>query len=669
MTYTTGICNLCGTGCGHFAKVSDGKISGIIPFQNHPVSKGRLCVRGWHIHELLRTEGRISTPLIKKNGKFEKADYNEAIDAILNQTKKYNAPDKEIAILGSPRASNEENYLLMKLARTVFKTNNISLSSESGHRNSLNVLYKGTGMAGMLGSLADIRSADYILVAGTDITKQNPIIGSEIHMAARGGTKVVSINSRNTQMSKLAGIKLQIKPGSKKVLLAAMAKALIDGNMCDHHFIQKNTKGFEEFAKSLEELSIASIEEKTGIKYDDIKSAAVSLAGAGRAMAFFASGISGLDEDTIAYLYNLFLMAGKVGSAGSSVNPITGISNLQGGYDMGFAPDIMTGFQQLSDKPVIEKFNKSWGVKLNEKPGAMVYDLLKDPSSGIKSLIVVDHDETIIRQADRIKKLDFIVYIGAFDNGFMNYANVVLPISTYAETDGTYTNTERRVQLSPKKVEAPGGVLPGWKLYSFIAEKASQKWPFSSPAEVMKEIEKLTPAYAGISHDALKNKNGIQWPYNEKAGAANSFTLANVKGSLNFVRASGDFKVERAGEEYPVLLMIGKSEHFWHQNNITRRTFIPFREYNATLLMYPRGYIEISRDDAKNMKVRDKWPVNIKSKHGSMKIDIKVSDDVMPGTAYVPYFIQNMITEFLLEHDSILSQGEDTVIPIRIEKV
>ena len=491
MNYKPGICNFCGTGCGHLLNVDNGEISGVFASRNHPVSKGRLCVRGWHIHELVRSDDRISAPKIRKNGKLESVSYDEAISYAVEKMKGIKKPSEELGFFASPRSSNEENYLLMKLARSVFKTNNISIESESGQRNSLDVLYKGTGMAGMLGSLDEISKSEFIFVVGTDITKQNPIVGSEIHMAAKNGATVVTLCSRKSQIAKLSDMHLQCNAGSKKIVLAAMAKSLIENKLYDADFVQKNTEGFEGFANSLGSLSDSSVESLTGLSLDDINSVVKKLSQAKTAMAFFSSGISGLDEDTISYIYNLFVVAGKIGKEGCGVNPIAGIANLQGSYDMGAAPDLLTGFQSIKDQDAVKKFNKAWGSDVPAENGKDVYELLA--AKKLKGLVVVDHDEIIVRQSDALKALDFIIYFGAFNNPFTEYADVVIPIGTYVESDGTFTNTDRRVQLSVKKVEPIEGIQPGWKVYTMVADKAGAKWNYNGPAAVMAEIASVTP--------------------------------------------------------------------------------------------------------------------------------------------------------------------------------
>ncbi len=670
MNYKSGICTFCGTGCGHLLDVRGDTVHGVFPLQNHPVSKGRLCVRGWNVHELLSTPERITTPLIRKNGKLTEASYDEAIAFLVENLSKYKkgAAD-EIGFLGSPRSSNEENYLLMKLARAAFNTNNICLDSEPGHRMSLDVMYKGTGMPGMLGSLEEIRKAEVILVAGIDITKQNPIIGSEIHMAARAGSKVVTIDTRNTQIAKLSNLFLQIRPGAFKVAMSYMAKVLLEEKIYDAEFVKRYSDGFDAFAGSLASITDADAAEKTGITADELKSVARDIAGSKTAMVFFSSGISGFDKDTIAAIYNLFLLAGKIGKEGCGVNPVTGINNLQGSYDMGISPDLLTGFQPVSDKAVLDKFGKEWGATLNATPGKTVYDLMTG-SGKLKALVAVDHDETIIRNVIEIARLEFVAYIGAYKNGFMDYAHVVLPIAQYIATDGTYTNTERRVQLSKKKVEPEKNVLPGWKLYATIAQKAGAKWNYAAPADVMAEIAKLTPNYAGISYDKLQALGGVKWPCGKDApnGTAR-LDVEKLTKKITFAPMAGSYSVPQASEEYPILLLVGEAQHYWHQNNLMKKTNIPLREYNATLLLYPQGYVAISPQNAKELNVRDRFPVKIVSPYGSMEAMVQVTDKVKPNTAYVAYFVDEMVTKFFMEHKDVLKRGEDATIPVRIAKV
>ncbi len=670
MNYKPGICTFCGTGCGHLLDVRGDEVRGVFPVQNHPVSKGRLCVRGWNIHELLNTPEKITAPLVRKDGVLVETGYDEAV-ALVAKTLGGLAKEspESIGFLASPRSSNEENFLLMKLARAVFNTNNISLDYDPGHRVSIDVLHAGTGMAGMLGSLEEITECRFLMTVGIDITKQNPIIGSELHKAARAGANLVVLDTRATQIAKLSGRFHHIRPGAYRIAAAFMAKVLVDEGLCDMDYVRRYTGGYEDFARALLSLGEGEVAEKTGLEPEDLKKTARELAAADSAMVFFSSGISGLDRETISYIYNLFLLAGKVGRKGCGVNPVTGINNLQGSYDMGVAPDLLTGYQPLEDAEARGKFDREWGVTLSPRPGKSIHDLMTGGAK-LKALVVVDHDETIIRDLEEIREVDFVVYVGTFRNAFTDYAHAVLPIASYIESDGTFTNTERRVQLSRKKVDPRNGVLPGWKLIASLAEKAGAKWAYGSPADVMEEIARLTPAYQGISHGKLQGTFGIQWPCGKDAPEGTArFTLEGAQKKVSFAPVEGGFGVPRASDEYPVLLLVGEAQHFWHQNNLMKKTNIPLREYNATLLLYPEGYVAISPEDAKALQVRDRFPVKIVSPYGSMEAMVQVTDKLKPNTAYVAYFVHDMVTKFFLEHRDVFKRGEDATIPVRIVKV
>ncbi len=671
MSFQTGVCNFCGTGCGHLLKVTEGRIDSVFVSQNHPISKGRLCVRGWHIHELLRSGDRIVEPLIKKDGSLQKATYDEALALAVKKLKsEVTSPAEEIAFIASPRSSNEENYLLAKLARGVLGTNNIGIASDSGERSALNVMYRGTGMAGPSGSIEDIAKTDFILVVGTDLAKQNPIIGSEIHKAARAGATLVTVSPRKSQMAKLSRTHLQVRAGSRKILLAAMAKAMIEENCHDLDFIQKYTDGFEGFANSLGSLKAEDVKSLTGLDFAEVKKTACELARAKSAMAFFTAGIAGMDEETIASIHNLFLVAGKIGREGCGVVPVTGICNLQGSYDMGVAPDLLPGFQALSDQGARDKVSKAWGAQIPADAGKTAFDLLKDRNSRLKCLVVVDHDDGIIRYADRIKKLDCVIYLGSFKNPFSELATVVIPTASYVETDGTFTNTDRRIQLSRTKIDAPSGVQPLWKVLAGLADKAGAKWGYASPADVMDEIAKVTPSYAKVSHGMFKGIAGVQWPCDDKnPGGTPRYSIEKAGGKAKFVTAAQETKTDKQSEKYPFALVPGTAMHYWHQNNLMRRTFIPMREYNATLLLFPKGYIELCADDAKKLGVREKWPVKVSSPYGTMTVAVRISNEVLPDTAYIPYFIQDMIPDFLVAHGEIMDKGEEAIIPVSIEKV
>lgn len=652
MSTRTGICNFCGTGCGHLLKVDNGVARGVFASPDHPVSQGRLCVRGWHIHELLSTQDRILAPMVRRNGRLEPVSYDEAIAAAADGLSRRSGD--EIAFLASPRSSNEDNYCLAKLARTVFRTPNIGLASDQGHGDAADVLLEGAGFPAMLGALTEIRKAKLILVVGGDIAKLNPIVGSEIHRAARRGAELVTMSGRLTQIAKLSGRHLWFKPGTLRHGLAALAKVLVERGWHDASFLRDRAEGFDDFARYLAGLDLSALAAASGLEPGAIEDLARSLAQAPTAMAFFTSGIAGLDRPSVALLFDLFLAAGKIGREGCGVNSVAGICNIVGSYDVGASPRFLAGWRRAE------------GPAAGRTPREL---LAADPTP-LKAMMVVDRDEEIVRHAAKLKALECLVYVGAYGNPFVEFAHVVIPSATYAEADGTYTNTERRIQLNRKKIEPPPGVRPAWRVCADIAARRGASWPGASAEDVMREIAAAVPAYGAVTYAGLEKGFGLQWPVDagHPAGTVR-FDAAAAPRRLRFVPAGADLGVAAVSKDFPFLLMAGKANYFWHRNNVMKKTQIPKREYNALLLLYPRGFVELAASDAKALGVRDRAPVNVVAEGGSMRVAVRISGDVKPGTAFVPYFIEDMVPGFLNAAGAAIDEDQESAIPVRIEKV
>jgi predicted molibdopterin-dependent oxidoreductase YjgC len=370
-------------------------------------------------------------------------------------------------------------------------------------------------------------------------------------------------------------------------------------------------------------------------------------------MAFFTTGLAGLDRPSTALLFDLFLAAGKIGREGCGVNPVTGISNIGGSYDVGATPRFLPG-PRRAEGPAA---------------GRTARELLAADPTPLKGLLVADRDEEIVRHADKLKSLDCLVYVGAYQNPFTEFAHVVLPAATYAETDGTYTNAERRIQLGRKKVEPPPGVRPAWRIYADIAARRGAAWTAASAEDVLGEIAAAVPAYGAVTYAGLEKGFGLQWPADAARPAGTvRFDAASAPRRLRFVPAQADLGVPAVSKDFPFLLMAGKANYFWHRNNIMKKTHIPKREYNALLLLYPQGFVELAASDAKALGVRDRAPVKVVAAGGSMRVSVRVSADVKPGTAFVPYFIEDMVPGFLNAAGTSIDEDQDSAIPVRIEK-
>jgi len=659
MSYQSGLCNFCGTGCGHLLQVEDGAIRGVYPSPGHPVGKGRLCVRGWHIHELLASEERLTRPQIRRPDGLQAASWDEALQAAADGLRRFSPG--QIGVWASPRASNEAVFSLVRMARGVLRTPHIDLLSDHFYSSTAEVLRRGAGLPGALGSLADIRGADFLLVVGTDLTRQNPIVASELHFAAKAGADLTTIASRTTQMARLSRTHLRPAPGAKTAVLAAMIKILVEEGLADPAFAAGRLEGSEAVLQSLRTINLDVLVKASGLDQDALRGLVRRLAKAERAMAFFSSGTTGLGRDGAALLYDLFLAAGKIGRPGCGIIPLVGISNLAGANDMGAAPDRLPGWRPAGDASARDGLRSAWGQAAEASPGRRIRALLRDPAKPLRALLVADHDEEINLLAGEIGRLEHVVYLGAFGNPFTDLAHVVLPAATSAEGDGTYTNTERRIQLNRAKTEPRFEARPAWRIVSALAARLGASWGWASAEAVFAEIAAMVPYYKDASYAALESKaGGLTWPL---GGAA-------VPSAPRAVPLEGPLSVpSAAAPEYPFRLMAGKSYFYWHQNNIMKKTFIPRREYNALLLLYPQGLVDVHPDDAASLGLRDRRPVRVVSARGAMTVQARISRDVLPGLVYAPYFVGPMVEGFLEPESEAVERGEDAVIPVRLEKV
>lgn len=672
MPYLRGVCNFCGTGCGHLLRVENNACRGVFPLPGHPMSKGRLCLRGWHVHELLQTEDRIVAPLVREGDNWKQLALDEAVKMAASRLKAYSGD--EIAFLGSPRESNEDNYLFAKLARTVFRTRNLSLSSDGGQEASARVLAEGTGMPAMTCSMENLRKAAFIMVVGGDLTKQNPIVGSEIYLASRAGARLVTISSRRTQMAKLSHLHLRPKPGSTAALIEGMCAMMLQEGLVDRRFLTWRTDGSEEFFARLEAVDAAGVIRRSGVDPEDAALVVRELAAVNTGCAFYPTGIQSISERAMAMLLNLFLMSGKVGGEKGGLYPVTGVSNLLGSYDMGCSPVFLPGYGKIDDGAARARMEKFWGMSLAPGPGRSVNEALSFPDSKVRALVVVDHDEEISADAAQTKelvgKLDFVLYLGAYENKFARLAHMVLPLTTYVEDDGTYTNFERRIQLSEKKIEPRFPVLPLWKAATMIARELGHDWKYGSASDVMTEIAAAVPAYSAVNHDKLRTHQGLKWPCDAGHPLGTKCLEPDALGRrLKFVVPPPDVRPAETDVDHPLMLTAGRTNYFWHRNSIMKKTFIPRREYRSLLLLYPNGFVEVSSEDAARLKLRDKQQVRVISATSQMEVAVRVSPDILPGTVYVPYFIRDMVTDFLFRQAHEVEKNEELFVPVRLEKV
>ncbi|MCW8893623.1 MAG: formate dehydrogenase subunit alpha, partial [Deltaproteobacteria bacterium] len=571
MKATLTTCPYCGTGC-NFYLLSDaaGQLTGIEPAGKHSASRGQLCLKGWNAHAFVHHSDRLTSPLIKQNGKFHPCDWDSALTTIhqrLKQIANSYGPDS-LMFFSSAKVSNEENYLLMKLARAGFGTNNIDHCARLCHSSTVTGLVETLGSGAMTNSLSCFDATDLVFVIGSNTTEQHPLIGSRILLAQQRGTKLIVADSRKIRLTEHADLHLRHQNGSDVALINGMMRQILLDGMENREFIAQRTENIEALRQSLVPFSPEYVARITGLEDQQIITAARAYAQARSAMIVYAMGITQHSHgvDNVRALSNLALLTGNLGRPGTGINPLRGQNNVQGACDMGALPDVYSGYQKVADTKSRLKFSQAWEKALPENPGMMATHAIEAAAAGkIRGMLILgenpmlsEANQTLVKQA--LNNLDFLAVIDIFPTETAQFADLVLPAACYAERDGTFTSTERRVQRGRKGIDPPGQAWPDWQILCALLQRCGIKADYNSPADVMDEIAKLTPSYAGIDYTRLENGEGLQWPCpdSQHPGTPILHREQCTRGKGHFSPTNYQPPKELPDATYPLLLSTGR---------------------------------------------------------------------------------------------------------------
>jgi formate dehydrogenase alpha subunit len=634
-------CTYCGTGCTLYLKVRDGKVVGVLPDEKGP-GQGRLCIKGWSAHEFIHHPDRLTKPLIRdKQGKLRETDWNNALSLIaekLSKIKKEFGPDA-IGVFGSAKATNEENFLIMKFARAVIGTNNVDHCARLCHASTVVGLASTFGSGAMTNSIDELENADVIFITGSNTTEQHPLIGTRILRAVRKGAKLIIADPRFIDLAHFATIYMSQKPGTDVALLNGMMNVIISEKLYDEEFIKTRTENFEAFKKVIEKYTPEYVEKITTVPAEKIREAARLYAKAGKAAIVYSMGITQhtTGVDNVVSTANLAMLTGNVGKESTGVNPLRGHNNVQGACDVGALPNWYSGYQRVDVEDIRKKFEDAWGVKLPPKPGLTIVEMINAAGDSIKALYIMGEnpmlsDPDINHVKEQLEKLDFLVVQDIFLSETAQLADVVLPGASFAEKDGTFTSTERRIQRIRKAVEPPGEARADWEIIVELSKRLGYNgMNYASPKEVMDEIAKLTPIYGGITFDRLEGA-GLQWPCPTKDHLGTKYLHKD-----KFTRGLGLFTpveykppAEQIDDSFPFILTTGRLLYQFHTGTMTRKS-------PTLVIQAPDGYVEINPNDAKKLGVNDGENIKVKSRRGEIVIKTKVTDRVQPGTVFIPF--------------------------------
>jgi formate dehydrogenase alpha subunit len=661
-------CPYCGCGCSICLGVKDGHVVRIMPGKESSVNRGTLCVKGSYGCDFIHSPDRLLKPLVKGDADFEELSWGKALELVgtqLQQIKDKYGGDS-LAILGSSKCTNEENYLLQRFARSVLGTNNIDNGSRLYNSASRIGLGSSLGFFGTTNYISDLEQSELILVIGADPSSSAPAVGYAIKRAVKQrGVKLLLIDPRQTKLSLFAHLWLRPEVGTDVALINGLAKVIIDEGLLDEEFVARRTDNFEAFDESLKKYTLKYVEETTGVSSQEIRAAARLYAKASRAAIVYSTGITQhtTGTDGVKALANLALLTGNIGRKGGGVYALQRENNGQGACDMGTLPKFLPGYQSVEDAQARGKFEERWGVILPAKAGLTTLEIMEQVKKGkIKGMYIVGENPVLSFPNSRLiteilASLDFLVVQDMFLTETAKLANVVLPAASFAEKEGTFTNFEGSVQRVRKAIAPLGESLPDWEIILRLADKMGSPLPFSSLQDVMDEIEELVPSYEAYTDSERQD----ELAYGE---TGRTYGRQLLKGFARFSPIEYTPQAKERKSDHLFTLLTGTVLYHFGTGS---RSFRSLRLKKFS----PEAFVEICGSDARKLGITDGEKVKVISAVGEVTAMVKITDTLRDGMLFMPVsFPQAPVNELF---DIVLSP--ETKAPslkacsVKIEKI
>ena len=641
INYVQTTCPYCGVGCALNLVVKDGKCVGVEACKRSPINDGKLCPKGVTCWEPVHSPDRLTTPLIKKDGKFVEASWDEALDLVAKNLKatndKYGA--RGFGFQTSCRTVNEDCYIFQKFARVGFKTNNVDNCARICHGPSVAGLSLSFGSGAATNGFEDALNSDFILVWGSNALEAHPLAGRRLVQAKLKGIPIYAVDPRLSTTAKIADKWIQFNPSTHIALANSMMYWIIREGKQDKKFIDERVNGFEDLKKTVEKY--ADVESITGVPTSVVKEMAFKYAEAKNAVIIYCLGITELTTgtDNVRSMGNLALLTGNVGREGVGVNPLRGQNNVQGACDMGAYPNVYSGYQKCEVAENRAKMEKAWGVTdLPDWYGQTLTEQINICGDEIKSMyilglnpVVTYPDSNHVKR--QLEKLDFLVVQDIFMTETCQYADVILPGACFAEKDGTFTSGERRINRVRKAVNPPGKSKEDIHIISELAKKMGLKgFDLPTAKDVWDDMRAVTPSMFGATYEKLENPASIVWPCPtiEHPGTPilhrEKFATPDGKGNLFGLEYRPPAEV--ADKEYPFTLMTGRLIFHYHSRTQTDRCAALHYEV-------PASYVQINIEDAKRLGIEQGDKILLKSRRGETETVARVTDEIGKGVLYM----------------------------------
>jgi formate dehydrogenase major subunit len=639
---TKTVCTYCGVGCSFDVWTKDRHILKIAP-EHGPANGISTCIKGKFGWGHINSPDRLTSPLIRENGEFRKATWDEALALVarrFSEIKSQTGPDS-IGFIASSKCTNEESFLMQKLARAVIGTNNVDNCSRYCQAPATVGLFRTVGYGGDSGSISDIEHADLVMIIGSNTAESHPVIATRVKSSHKlNGQKLIVSDIREHEMARRADVFLHPKPSTDLVWLNAISRYLLDNNLANNKFLDQWVNGLDEFRNSLEPFTMEAAASITGLAVDTLTTVAHMIAQAKSMCILWAMGITqhsqGSDSSTA--ISNLLLVTGNYMRLGTGAYPLRGHNNVQGASDYGSMPNNFAGYQSVEDPEARARHEAAWKVKLTTTKGLDNHQMVEAIDAGkLKAMYIVGEEMSIVDSnanyvESAFEKLDFFVVQDIFFSHTCRYADVVLPGAPSLEKDGTFTSTERRIQRLYQVFEPLEGCRPDWTIIRDVANQIGADWRYQHPSEVMDEIASLTPMFAGVSYQRLEGYNSLQWPVaadgtDEPLLYTKQFAFPDGKARLFPVSWSGP--VDQPDSDYDLHLNNGRLLEHFHEGNLTYRT-------DGIRQKTPNVFVEVSPELAEERGIQSGTWVQLISRYGQVRVRAVVTDRVSGNELYMP---------------------------------
>jgi len=643
-------CAYCGVGCAFRAEMRGEELVRMVPWKDGKANHGHSCVKGRFAWGYANHRERVLEPMIRAStaDPWRVVSWDEAIAHTAAEFRRIQAQYGAAAVGGitSSRCTNEETFLVQKLIRQGFGVNNVDTCARVCHSPTGYGLKTTFGTSAGTQDFDSVEAADVIVVIGANPTDGHPVFASRMKRRLREGAKLIVIDPRRIDLVRSPHVEaahhLPLRPGTNVAVLTAMAHVIVTEGLADEAYVRERCDWdeFQHWAAFVAEpaRSPEATEPLTGVPAQTLRAAARLYATGGNAAIYYGLGVTEHSQgsSTVMAIANLAMATGNIGREGVGVNPLRGQNNVQGACDMGSFPHEFSGYRHVSDSAVRGQFEAAWGVSLSAEPGLRIPNMLDAAVDGaFKALFIqgediLQSDPNTHHVADGLAAMECVVVHDLFLNETASYAHVFLPGSTFLEKDGTFTNAERRIQRV-RKVMSPRNGYGDWEIVQLLAKALGLDWRYDHPSQVMDEIARLTPTFAGVSYAALEAQGSLQWPAN--AAAPEGTPVMHID---HFVRGKGRFVVtdyvptdEKTGPRFPLLLTTGRILSQYNVGAQTRRT--------DNVVWHPEDLLEIHPHDAEQRGVRDGGWVSLKSRAGETTLRATVTDRVAPGVVYTTF--------------------------------